>query len=159
MCLYVSEFETAQLLRRFKDSIRKDGGIRAWKVYEVNTVSGELISSYQRTKVRRCNDYVVSDRKYVTKSTHELRSGEISKGIHVYLFEPSPYHLVKDVVVPVYVYKDDLVSGGNNLEAVFMRVKIEDKDWNDAQDRVKLDCAKAAQRRAAAARYYESRGL
>ena len=79
-----------------------------------------------------------SNRKKVELADYEIDSDSVDFGIHVYAdmdnacYEDHAKKFPIDVFVPVTVHEEDFVCAGEESDAVFMKVFIEQEDFEKA---------------------------
>ena len=134
MCLIANTVETKDILRRIKN-----GKVRFWKMFEVDTKGNLYSPYYRRNKVVKAG-WMISDRrgKGIGKNYKSIwDESVIDRGIHVYnnvkraTLKSKAVYLWDSTramrVIPVYVKADDFVASGGG-QSVFMKVWINKKD-------------------------------
>ncbi|MAE81309.1 MAG: hypothetical protein CMB80_01145 [Flammeovirgaceae bacterium] len=75
---------------------------------------------------------VVSNRKDIVLSKEEVKTGEITRGIHVYRQKMIDCDMrPKSFVVPVYGERGDFIATSRN-DAVFVKIRVDFKELEQA---------------------------
>lgn len=126
MCLEVDKRRTREL----KQKLSKTGSIVCYK--SINCYNGKVRSLFysHHTWLPEWN---ISNRDKIELTYEEIVDGYISHGIHVYTsYRAASSQYNKRDIIPVRCYKKDLVSGGKEGEAVFMKVFLRKRDYHKA---------------------------
>lgn len=129
MCLYIDEKETRLIKRRFAAAKAKGKNyIVCYKILRINWNKKMYSPFYPKEYKPGWNK---SNRKTPKLTRYEKLY--INKGIHVMTSKSDKYVEVdeEEILIPVYCYKKDLISGGQDKEAVFSKVFITRKDYDD----------------------------
>lgn len=145
MCLYYDS-KTVNNDNKKMFSNRKTALL--WKIFAVHktqtskTTKWTLSSPYRMTPVSTQNSYFVSNRTLITTNKTETKNNEINRGVHVWKKSP-PKVLLHDgvIVLRVVCNKDDLVAN-NAKHAVFMKIKLLDKDIKKYNTEIKTPAKK-----------------
>lgn len=127
MCLYVDKNETKRIKRRF--AAAKKRGLNYIICYKELCLNSRIQLKAPFYKKIYKPGWNKSNRKYKTLSAIESSFNEVNKGIHVYLNPNKLYATGK--LIKCRCYEKDLVAGGEDKEAVFMKVFITKKDYQD----------------------------
>jgi hypothetical protein len=132
MCCKIYDKRTKRVLRTLKEH---GGKCIMWKVlYKKTIIDGKwvLIAPWRETHYD--SGWNISDRESKTLTKFEKASHEIHHGLHVFTNKPSAIKFAHtwEVVVPVVVYKKDFLAAGKSYDAVFTKIFIKKKDFNEA---------------------------
>ncbi len=132
MCLIIDKFENQQLIDKMN---RNDGKMTFYKVYKINTLSGDADTGYKvhlqppfygELKINHKGE-IFSNRKSTSLTKTEVKELSINKGIHVFVNKQEAVSMVRfsvsRIIVEVEANIKDLVQG-NNTEAVFTKVTL-----------------------------------
>ena len=128
MCLYVNEKETRLIKRRFAAAKRRDKNyIVCYKIVQIR--NKKIYSPFYPKEYKP--GWNKSNRK-----TPKLTKNEklyVNKGIHVMTSNSFKYLDIDEdeITIPVRCYEKDFISGGETKEAVFTKIFITRKDYDN----------------------------
>lgn len=135
MCLTIDKNLTEKGLKGRK--VHSNGMVKVWKVIGIDC--GVPVSIY-KNNFQWKPGWNKSNRITPTLNENELVNNEVNFGIHVLLTrEDAGFYMRRcEIVIPVYVYKKDLIacgmsnwtaSGRDCKEAVFTKVFLKKEDF------------------------------
>lgn len=138
MCLTMDKKEVGLVYKRFARAEQKGKNyITCYKALDVIKVFKEQEKKFLLRSPYYSQYYEVgwnySDRKSKKLTKVEIEDNEISHGIHVYL------NMCKKNIeneIPVRCYKRDFISADAPKRAVFMKIFITKKDYNEFINKV-----------------------
>lgn len=129
MCLYVDKKETRLIKRRFAAAKRKGKDyIICYKILKIYWNKKIYSPFYPK-------EYKPGWNKSNRKSPKLTRNEKlyVNRGIHVMTSKSDKYIDIDEdeILIPILCYEKDFVSGGEPKEAVFTKIFITRKDYDD----------------------------
>lgn len=137
MCLFIDKRRNRELKNRFKTC----DYIMCYKIIERILIPPHptILIGIWRSMYQYQIGWNYSDREDITLTKIEIDDKAIRHGIHVYTSKKtakhnvnisgSPFHFK---IIPVKCHKRDFVAAGKHGEAVFCKIFISKKDYQDA---------------------------
>lgn len=143
MCLNIDKKETERIKKLFKEN---GGKLVMYKALlpidryrnKMAPVEAMFTSPFRPRKMSYQAGWNHSDREKIELYNYEIDENAVDFGIHVYVDEDNGIvedHSKKfpiDVFIPVVVYEEDFVCAGNGHDAVFMKIFIEEEEFEKA---------------------------
>ena len=143
MCLYIDEKRTKRVQRTFKE---RAGTTVMWKVLKLSShydiykgkFINKLMSPYEKNIYEA--GWKVSNRCYKRLGYYDLRDNVVRRGIHVYTNKTKALQMSNSiygptVVIPVTVCVEDFLYAGTKYDAVFMKVYVDERYFNEALEK------------------------